>query len=64
MFSNFAKVVLLALLIFTIKPLEATRVLVHMNSTFGATTNKVSSSHKRPTVPPSGPDDCTYIPQP
>ena len=64
MFSNFAKVVVLALLIFTIKPLEATRVLVHMNSTFGANTNKVSSSQKRSTVPPSTPDGCTYIPSP
>ena len=57
-----AKVVLLSFLIFTIKPLEATRPLDDKNTSNVA--KKMTFQENTAAVPPSGPNPCTYIPGP
>jgi len=57
-----AKVVILAFLIFTIKPLGATRPLNDKKTSNDA--KKMSFKENRAAVPPSGPNPCTYIPRP
>ena len=62
--SNIVKMALvLALLLFNIKPLEAARHLdVNIMSKLG--TMKVSVSHYRAPIPPSSSNPCTFIPGP
>ncbi|KAF3959950.1 hypothetical protein CMV_015287 [Castanea mollissima] len=61
--SNIVKVfVILALLIFNIESLKATRPFDVMKSKLG--TIKVSVSQDQALTPPSAPDPCTYIPEP
>lgn len=59
---NVAKVAILAFLIYTIKPLVATRPLDDMNTSIAA--KKMSFEENRAAVPPSHPNPCTYIPGP
>ena len=62
-FFNLVKVaLLLALLIFNSKPVEAARHFVVMKSKLE--TVKVSISQHRALVPPSAPDPCTHLPGP
>ena len=62
-FFNLVKVaLLLALLIFNSKLVEAARHFVVMKSKLE--TVKVSISRHRALVPPSAPDPCTYLPGP
>lgn len=59
--SNILKVGILALLIFSSKPLDAARPVHAMMSKLG--TIKTSVSKDRPPVPPySAPNSCTYMP--
>ena len=58
---NVAKVVILALLILTIKPLVATRPLDDKKASNAA---KMSFQEDRAAVPPSGPNPWTHIPGP
>nr|POE68686.1 hypothetical protein CFP56_61964 [Quercus suber] len=57
---NVARVVILAFLIFTIKPLVATRPLDDKKASNAA--KKMSYQENRAATPPSGPNSCTYIP--
>ena len=59
---NVAKVVILALLIFTIKPVEDGRPLNDMINASIAAKKLPFDQEDRALVPPSGPDNCTYIP--
>ena len=69
-FSTIVKVVImimmiLTLLIFNSKPVEATRPLVAVMKSKKVETAKVDSiSQDRAPVPPSGPNRCTYLPDP
>ena len=56
---NVAKVVILALLIFTIKPVVATRPLDDKKASNAA---KMSYQEDRAPTPPSGANSCTHIP--
>ena len=56
------KMVLLQFLIFSIKPLEATRPLDDKNTSNVA--KKMTFQENIAAVPPSGPNPCTYIPGP
>uniref|UniRef100_A0A2N9HG02 Uncharacterized protein n=1 Tax=Fagus sylvatica TaxID=28930 RepID=A0A2N9HG02_FAGSY len=59
---NVAKVVILALLIFTIKPVEDGRPLNDMiNASIAAKKLPFDQEDRAEMVPPSGPDPCTYI---
>jgi len=61
--STIVKVMILSWLIFNSKPVEATRPLVVMKSNKFETV-KVSVSKDRAKVHPSGPNPCTYLPDP
>ena len=67
--TNILKVVImimmLTLLIFNSKPVEATRPLVAVMKSKKVETAKVDSiSQDRAPVTPSGPNPCTYFPDP